>query len=72
MRNKILFILVLLIIFLILMSRNKTVPMVNPAVAPLPSATINQPKEMKYDSSTDLKKELDSVNPEVLDKDFGT
>lgn len=38
---------------------------------PLPSASsYNPPKEIKYDSSTDLKKELDSINPKVLDEDF--
>lgn len=30
----------------------------------------NVPKDIKYDSTTDLKKELDSVNPQVLDSDF--
>lgn len=30
----------------------------------------NPPQEIKYDSSTDLKKELDSVDPKVLDEDF--
>lgn len=39
-------------------------------VKPLTSA-YNPPKEIKYDSSTDLKKELDSVNPQILDSDFG-
>jgi len=30
----------------------------------------NPPEEIKYDSSTDLKKELDSINPQVLESDF--
>lgn len=30
----------------------------------------NPPKEIKYGSSTDLQKELESVNPQVLDSDF--
>lgn len=30
----------------------------------------NPPKEIKYDSKTDLQKELDSVDPQVLDEDF--
>lgn len=38
-------------------------------VSPLPNF-INKPQELKYDSSTDLKKELDGVNPQVLDSDF--
>lgn len=38
---------------------------------PLPSASsYNPPKEIKYDSSTDLKKELENVNPQVTDDDF--
>lgn len=50
----------------------KVLPLVNPA-SPTPSASLlNSPKEIRYDSSTDLQKELDSVNPQVLDSDFGT
>lgn len=30
----------------------------------------NPPKEIKYDSSTDLKKELEAINPEISDNDF--
>lgn len=38
---------------------------------PTPSISVSPtPKEFKYDSSTDLKKELDSINPEVLESDF--
>lgn len=37
-----------------------------------PVSSYNLPKEIKYDSSTDLKKELDSINPEVIDSDFST
>lgn len=40
---------------------------------PLPAAqtpSYNPPKEVRYGSSTDLKQELDSINPQVLDSDF--
>lgn len=37
---------------------------------PVPSPAYNPPKEIKYDSATELKKELESVNPQVLDSDF--
>ncbi len=51
--------------------RNKTGPLISPSVTtPLPSSEINQPKEIKYDSSTDLKQELETINPQVLDSDF--
>lgn len=30
----------------------------------------NPPKEINYGSATDLKQELDSINPQVLDNDF--
>lgn len=71
MSKKIIFIAIfLMILFSIFFLKQKTEPMVNPAVAPLPSAEINRPKEIKYGSATDLKKELDSVNPEVNDSDF--
>lgn len=47
-------------------------PLVKPIVTALPSPAmeIKQPKEIQYDSSTDLKKELESVDPQVLDGDF--
>lgn len=35
-----------------------------------PIPTPNAPKTFQFDSSTDLKKELDSINPQVLDSDF--
>lgn len=36
----------------------------------VPNATPNAPKTYNFDSSTDLKQELDSINPQVLDSDF--
>lgn len=38
-----------------------------PASTPAPP---NAPKTFKFDGSTDLKMELDKVNPQVLDSDF--
>lgn len=38
-----------------------------PSPTPAPP---NSPKTFKFDSSTDLKAELEKVNPEVLDSDF--
>ena len=35
--------------------------------APVPSAS---PKTFEFDSSTDLKAELENINPQVLDSDF--
>lgn len=44
----------------------------NQKSTPLPSFTpnVSVPKEFRFDSSTDLKAELEKVNPEVLDSDF--
>lgn len=36
----------------------------------LPSPTPNIPKTYQLDSSTDLKMELESINPQVLESDF--
>lgn len=36
----------------------------------LPNSTPNAPKQYNFDASTDLKKELDKINPQVLDSDF--
>lgn len=44
-------------------SGQKAVPSEAPSI-------IVAPKTYIFDSSTDLKKELDSINPQVLDSDF--
>ncbi len=62
--------------------RSKGKSLINPGVGkavesvvsqstPVPQVSAyNAPKEIKYDSTTDLKKELDSIDPKVLDSDF--
>ncbi len=73
MNKKIVLIAVFFVVLLsIFFLNNKKEPLASPVVSPLPVAEINQPEVIKYDASTDLKKELEDVNPEVLDKDFGT
>ncbi|MDD5147483.1 MAG: hypothetical protein PHV63_03000 [Candidatus Daviesbacteria bacterium] len=38
---------------------------------PVPlTPSYNPPQEVKYDSATDLKKELDSIDPQLLESDF--
>lgn len=57
---------------------NKSGLLVSPGVGtvagqPTPSPTIssyNPPKAIKYDSSTDLKKELESIDPKIDESDF--
>lgn len=39
-----------------------------PTSTPMP--TPNIPKTFQFDSSTDLKMELEKVNPQILDSDF--
>ena len=41
-----------------------------PTTTPTPVASSNAPKTFKFDLSTDLKAELQKVNPQVLDSDF--
>ncbi len=40
------------------------------SVVPSSSPFFNPPKEIKYDSNTDLKQELETVNPQVEETDF--
>lgn len=35
-----------------------------------PNATPDSPKQYHFNSSTDLKMELESINPQILDSDF--
>lgn len=75
---------IVIVIFIIVMfvvvkfAANGNRQLVNPGVGkeasqivtPVPTPAYNPPKEIKYDSSTDLKKELETVDPQVLDSDF--
>lgn len=73
-------ILILIIVWLLIGGKNNG-GLVGPAVmqqvtnsqptsAPTPAPTPNAPKTFNFDSSTDLKAELDKVNPQILDSDF--
>lgn len=47
----------------------------NPAITPAPIPTpippsYQPPKEIQYNSGTDLNQELESIDPQVLDEDF--
>lgn len=41
-----------------------------PPTPTVPAPTPNAPKTFSFDSSTDLKVELEKVNPQILDSDF--
>lgn len=58
--------------FWVVLSGNKSDKLANPSPVPTdtPAPTPNAPKTFKFDSSTDLKAELEKVNPQVLDSDF--
>lgn len=71
MRNKIIIIIIFIAILAVfVLSLNKKETLVSPTMTPAPTAFYNPPQEIKYDGSTDLKKELDTVNPEIFDSDF--
>jgi len=74
---------IIIILVLLVISTSVTLPMWNstwvsplamvfkPKVIIIPSPTPSpKPKTFKFDSSTDLKAELETINPEVLDSDF--
>ena len=42
----------------------------SPIASPSPSYSSDAPQTFKFDSNTDLNKELDKVNPQVLNSDF--
>jgi len=80
MKGKILviiFICTTAVVLLFILSREKT-RLVGPNFSELKSQISQQaspappqaPKSFQFDYSTDLKEELDKVNPEVLDSDF--
>lgn len=68
-------ILVLIIAFWVVYiksANNLLSPLVKPTaqLTPVPSASPNAPKQIKFDKSTDLIKELELIDPQVLDSDF--
>lgn len=80
MNRKIAILIIILIILLLwLLGSNKEGGLVKPKFmglqepSPTPSATPAAPvtpKTFQFDSSTDLKAELEKVNPQILDSDF--
>lgn len=68
--KKIIMIVIIIIIFITVIkfispNQEEALPFIQPTSTPSPT-----PKTFQYDSSTDLNKELDNVNPQVLDSDF--
>lgn len=71
MNKKILMIIILLIIFLGIRFGVRGNLEISKPTIPTPILTVPQaPKTFKFDRSTDLKLELEKINPEVLDSDF--
>ncbi len=83
MKNKILIATIIIVIvgvFLIVLKGTVSNKMVSPSLnlipkqlaSPLPSPTpvSHIPAQYNFDASTDLKKELESINPQILDSDF--
>lgn len=67
MKKFIIFIIIITVINIIFRNQNKSVSLSNPSFTPSPTSQI---ETFKYDSSTDLEKELESIDPKVLDSDF--
>lgn len=68
----ILFLVVAVFIF-VKSTANKNKSLINPGLStpsPAASSSYNPPEHVQYDSSTDLKKELESINPQVSEGDF--
>ncbi|OGE25001.1 hypothetical protein A3C26_01175 [Candidatus Daviesbacteria bacterium RIFCSPHIGHO2_02_FULL_39_12] len=59
---------ILAIAFFVTVFKEKT-HLTNP-VSPTPLATPAAPKTFQFDRNTDLRLELENVNPQVLDSDF--
>lgn len=63
---------VIILVLIWLLSGKKDGSLVGstPTLTPAPIVKPNAPKTYFFDSSTDLKMELEKVNPQVLDSDF--
>ena len=73
MKNKNILATVVVILFLVGLVGSNFIQQIihqQPIPTPVPVASPNAPKTFNFDSSTDLKMELQKVNPQVLDSDF--
>lgn len=72
MNKKVVFVLIILVVILLIVVKNtnKTNEKLTNDAVPTVTPAYNPSQEIKYDSNTDLTKELENVNPEVLDSDF--
>lgn len=69
--SAIIIIILIMVITLILKNKQKKETILfDPGVTSIEISSSPTPQTFKYDSSTDLEKELESINPEVLDADF--
>lgn len=73
-KSKIITISLILLLFIVIwLAASLTIGKNKPASQTIqPSATpaYNPPKEIKYDSNSNLKEELEAINPQVADEDF--
>ena len=60
---------ILIIVWLLGNGKNRSL-VLQPVQNSVPVASPNAPKTFQFDSSTDLKQELEKVNPQILDSDF--
>lgn len=72
MNKKLLAIIILTIIvgIWLILNSDRRGTLVNPQTSMATPAPPQAPKTFKFDRSTDLKLELEKINPEVLDSDF--
>lgn len=67
----IVFIIFLVVILVLVFSGRKSSPMVTPTSSPSFTPTpLPKLKTFQFDENTDLEKELEKVDPKVLDSDF--
>lgn len=64
-----------LLIFKLRSSKGEvTTPLISAATSPVSNTPISSPttspRDFKFDKNTDLKNELNKVNPEILESDF--
>ena len=73
MKNKAIFLVVLTVLTTIVVysvTNKQQITHQQPTPISTPVPTPNAPKTFNFNSSTDLKAELEKVNPQVLDSDF--
>lgn len=70
MNNKWILIIIAIILVVIFIFKKESNNLIGPDFSTTTASPVSSIRQYQFDEKTDLKKELESINPQVLDSDF--